>query len=277
MLLEHLLEFDIKRRALELQHKLLEHPYGEHMHVELEAMPWQDAFDGSNVKLGPAVMDKPTIVLKVNDQFDGQRQDPYGPDGIRVVMTQDSIFITMHADEPEKFVQYDGKGSLKDEYFDQAIVNRVMKHFIVMPSSSRDAFFDIKEADAGVNGDLTFMVNHADPAFYRHKQGLTAKEVEVGQLLLIRANGANVATLLKLDSIVAGELTFDSMKAAFEHFGTNSLIGLLKTTTRTDRVALACKDVGTNANANVYMKPRGASATWVYDMEPCSLALMERV
>ena len=134
MLLEHLLEFDIKRRALELQRMLLEHPYGEYMRIELEAMPWQDAFDGSDVKLGPAVMDKPTIVLKVNDEFDSQRVEQYGPDRIRVVMTQDSVFVTWSADEPNKFIQYDGKGSLETQFIDRSIVNRVLKHFLVMPS-----------------------------------------------------------------------------------------------------------------------------------------------
>lgn len=277
MLLEHLLEFDIKRRALELQRMLLEHPYGEHMHIELEAMPWQDAFDGTNVKLGPIVMDKPTIVLKVNDDFDSQRVDQYGSDGIKVIMTQDSIFMPVFADEPSNLIQFDGKGSLKAEHFDQAILNRVLKNFVVMSGSSRDAFFDLKEADAGVDKGLTFMVNYDDPKFYRHQQALTSKELKAGQFLLLRASASGLATMLQLDEIMSGDRVFDSMKEVFEHFKTNSLSGLIKATTRETRVFLECHDVGSKVNARIHMKPTGASATWVYDRDPCSVALMELV
>lgn len=287
MLLEHLLQYDIKRRALELQHLLLEHPYGDYLEIELDYQPWQDVFDGTNVNLGPAVMDKPTVVMTVNDKFDSERVDQFGPDGIKVVMTQDYIFMTMFSDEPNKFVQFDGKGSLKADHFDQVIVNRVLKHFIVMPSSSRlhDAFFDSKEADAGVSQGLSFMVNHDDPKFYRHKDTLTSKGIRVGQRLLVRSykgfhpgvNSTGIATILELKAITSGEQQFSSMLEAFKHFKATSLSSLIKATTRENRVVLACKDVGTDVDTSVHMRMMGASGSWSYDREPCSLALMEQV
>jgi hypothetical protein len=281
MLLEHLLEFDIKRRALELQSMLLEHPYGEHMHVELEAMPWQDAFDGTNVKLGPTVMDKPTIVLKVNDDFDSQRVEQYGPDGVKVTLTQDDIYMPANPDEPSKLLKFDSKGGLT-EHLDQMVVNRALKHFVVMPSSSRDAFFDNDEADNGVAVGLTFMVDHDDPKFYRHKAVLTSKELKVGQLLLLRTSrtrqgNTGATTILKLQEVRSDDLSFSGMQEAFDHFKASSLSGLLKVTTRLNRVVLVCQDVGTGVESKVFMKPQGAAATWAYGSEPCSLALMEQV
>lgn len=281
MLLEHLLDFDIKRRALELQHMLLEHPYGEYMHVELEAMPWQDAFDGTNVKLDPTVMDKPTIVLKINDKFDSQRVEQYGPDGIKVVMTASDIYMPASADDPNRLMTFINKS----QHFDQVVINRIMKHFVVMPSSSRDAFFDRKEADSGVSQGLSFMVNRDDPKFYRHKNILTSKGVKGGQLLLVRSYkgfhpgvaSAGIATILELKMITSGDQQFSSMQEVFKQFKATSLASLIKTTTRENRVVLACKDVGTGVDTSVYMKMMGASGTWSYDREPCSLALMESI
>ena len=121
------------------------------------------------------------------------------------------------------------------------------------------------------------MANLDNPKFYRHTDTLTSKLIQVGQLLLVRSKSPGIATILELMTINSGEQQFSSMQKVFEHFKATSLSSLLKATTRENRVVLDCKNVGTDVQAFLHIRPTGASGSWVYDRESCSLALMEQI
>ena len=83
--------------------------------------------------------------------------------------------------------------------------------------------------------------------------------------------------LVELKMITSGDRSFNSMQEVFEHYNTSSLIGLVKATSLRDRVVLICKDAGTGFGFNIGIQKQGASGTWAYGANACSLALMEKL
>lgn len=287
-LLENLLDLDVKRRALKLQHMLLEHPYGDYITVELESSTWQDAFSGSNVRLGPNKMDQAVIVMYINDEFDSERAEPYGPKGVRVIMTPTAIFVSRFFDR-NNFSVYDDHYLFNGDHFDNAIIDLIMGSFSINSSSKTDSFFNTRLAERAINYSLTFMVGESKgkPIFFRYKCKLTSGQIEADQLILVRtANSAVIIKVLELYVKTPGfsgqpnKETYKSMQELYKAYGVNTLTQLLHKVDEkhgSHKVYLSFEDPASEVKDEIYCEPKGASASWFSGIDRCSIALMEQL
>lgn len=281
MLLENLLQLDIKRRALELQRMLLERPYGDYMTVELESMAWRDAFAGSNGPK-PGTMNEDVIVLHVNDQFDDDRVDPYGPNGVRVVMTPGAVYISGYGDgDHSQFSTYNGS-YLHGSIFDNSVVNRVLKFFVLEANSIRDSFFDTKQADEAIKDGLTLSVGKNEPTFFRYKDGLTSVKIEANQLILVKT--LHVVIIIKALALYVKKHPTDeeysSMREMYNAYNVTSLTRLLQAANKkhgSHKIYLTFEDPVSGVRGELDCRLQGATASWFYDYDRCSIALMERL
>lgn len=289
MLLEDFAKLD-KRWALKLQTALLDHPYGDHLDIELESSVWQEAFDGTNIKLGPDVMDAPVIIVRVNDRFDSERTDPYGPNPPRAIITHNSvagpratpmaIYYVADMDEPNSFKHYNSADS-PEELIRITSLN-LLKHFIVTSHNVVDtAEFKNHKIDKAEHHGLTIgcenqltRVKH----YYRIESALPPPMIEVGQVII--AKDLVESTILKINKIEVGAyddgVVFNTLKDVFDEYDVNTVSQLLKTSDGR-YLRLACENVSTGANVSLRLEKRSAVPAWFWGQLNCSLRLLKQV
>lgn len=265
-------EAKLKRIALELQSALLESPCGEKLDIELEYVLAIDAFKGTNIKLSAEWKDRKVFVLHVRDEFDSEREEPFGPEGLRVIVASTAFcYFPMINGDSHRL------RSLSPAKMDELVNGILNLLFFIIPTGP-EHFEPVKgiKTTIAVKHGRTF-VDASDPhspIFLRYSSGIKLDELAVGQTLMVEIATASDAFVefIKLKQLtVDGENSHD-LKSCYEKHGVKSLLALVKAVPI--KITITDLTGEHEFSSMLKIKPHGVAAALFYNDTRCHVDLL---
>lgn len=277
-LLLELGELTMKQAALKLQSTLLDDPMGHLLNVELHHVKRKDAVDGTSIKVVAGSGDDYCFVLTVHDEFDSERDEPFGEAGIRfLILTPTHGFMEAYPKVDAGKQQFVARVFDREEGFQQC-ADDLLNRFCVKPmSNSGDSFFDGNELLRAFNDAKTFVLSNGD--LYRVDRAATAENLKAGDIVLANARDRTVC-MFEIVKFEADKFEADSIPELKRLANVSSMQKLYNKYEGNVQAHVRDPARGSSHQGStewLRIRKSGATVGWSLNQSFCSLTKMRKV